>query len=123
KFFKATLSGAPIDLYGDGEQTRDFTFVADAVAATHAAGLRGVPGRVYNIGGGGRGAMRDVLGLLGKSNSPTPGLRGDGAQKGDMRHTFADTSLARRDLDFMPAVDLEDGLRAEHEWLAAGVYA
>jgi nucleoside-diphosphate-sugar epimerase len=123
KFFKATLSGAPIDLYGDGEQTRDFTFVTDAVAATHAAGLQGVPGRVYNIGGGSRVSMRHVLELVGKITGRTPDVRGDGAQKGDMRHTFADTTLARRDLDFVPTVGLEDGLRAEYEWLAAGVYA
>ena len=54
-------SGEPITLYGDGEQTRDFTFVHDAVSATIAAGDRGVPGRVYNIGGGSRVSVNEVL--------------------------------------------------------------
>ncbi len=51
KFLRATMLGEPITVYGDGEQTRDFTFVADIVSATVAAAIRGVPGRVYNIGG------------------------------------------------------------------------
>ena len=61
RFIRAALDGEPIALYGDGEQTRDFTFVADAVAATIAAGERGVPGRAYNIGGGSRVSMNQVL--------------------------------------------------------------
>ena len=55
RFIRAALTGTPITLYGDGGQTRDFTFVQDIVAATRAAGDRGRPGTVYNIGGGSRG--------------------------------------------------------------------
>jgi nucleoside-diphosphate-sugar epimerase len=66
RFIKAALAGAPITLYGDGEQTRDFTFVADAVAATMAAGDRGVPGRAYNIGGGSRVSVNQVLEIIGR---------------------------------------------------------
>src|ERR1700680_4521704 len=61
KFLRAALLDQPITVYGDGEQTRDFTFVHDAVAANIAAAVRGVPGRVYNIGGGSRGAVSQVL--------------------------------------------------------------
>src|SRR5204862_1603957 len=61
RFLRAALAGDPITLYGDGEQTRDFTFVADAVAATMAAGDRGTPGGVYNIGGGSRVSINHVL--------------------------------------------------------------
>ena len=118
RFLRATLRGEPINLYGDGEQTRDFTFVQDAVAATVAAGARGVPGRVYNVGGGSRVSMNEVLEIIGRVAGRRPVVSVDAAQKGDMRHTYADTSLARADLGFDPKVGLEEGLAAEHKWLA-----
>lgn len=118
KFIKATLRAEPITLYGDGEQTRDFTFVQDAVSATIAAAERGVPGRVYNIGGGSRVSVNQVLELIGRVGGRTPLVTVDAAQKGDMRHTYADTSLARADLAFAPSVSLEQGLAAEYQWLS-----
>jgi UDP-glucose 4-epimerase len=100
-------------------QTRDFTFVADAVAATVAAGQRGVPGRAYNIGGGSRVTLNEVLGLIERiAGRPLVIERGP-VQKGDMRDTYADTSLARTDLGFAPTVSLSEGLTAEYQWLAA----
>jgi nucleoside-diphosphate-sugar epimerase len=117
KFLRATILGEPIAVFGDGEQTRDFTFVQDAVAATIAAGRRGVPGRVYNIGGGSRVSVNEVLDLIGRIAGRRPVVRVDPAQKGDMRHTYADTSLARADIGFAPAVKLEEGLTAEYQWL------
>ena len=117
KFLRAAILGQPITVYGDGEQTRDFTFVADAVSATVAAATRGVPGRVYNIGGGSRVSINQVLEIIGRISGRRPVLNVDPAQKGDMRHTYADTSLARTDLGFGPTVGLEEGLAAEHKWL------
>jgi UDP-glucose 4-epimerase len=117
RFLSATMRGEPIALYGDGEQTRDFTFVHDAVAATVAAAIRGVPGRVYNIGGGSRVSINEVLKMIGGVVGRMPLVAGDPAQKGDMRHTFADTWLARMDLGFDPKVGLEQGLTAEYQWL------
>jgi len=116
-FLRAAVLGTPITVYGDGEQTRDFTFVTDAVSATIAAATRGVPGRVYNIGGGSRVSINQVLDMIGRVSGRRPVLRGDPVQKGDMRHTYADTSRARADLGFTPAVGLEEGLAAEHKWL------
>jgi UDP-glucose 4-epimerase len=118
KFIRATLRGEPITLYGDGEQTRDFTFVQDAVTATIAAAERGVSGRVYNIGGGSRVSVNQVLELIGRIAGRKPLVTVDAAQKGDMRHTYADTSLARADLGFAPSVGLEQGLAAELTWLS-----
>ncbi len=118
KFLRATLEEQPITVYGDGEQTRDFTFVADAVSATVAAATRGVPGRVYNIGGGSRVSVNQVLEMIERVSGRRPLVTADPAQKGDMRHTFADTWLARTDLAFQPTVDLEEGLAAEYRWLA-----
>src|SRR5207244_381220 len=95
RFLRAAIRQEPITVYGDGEQTRDFTFVADAVSATVAAGTRGVPGRVYNIGGGSRVSINEVFEMIGRVTGSQPRLNLDPAQKGDMRHTFADTSRAR----------------------------
>jgi nucleoside-diphosphate-sugar epimerase len=118
KFLRATLLGQPITVFGDGEQTRDFTFVQDSVSATIAASTKGVPGRVYNVGGGSRVTINQVIEMIGRVAGRRPTLRVDSAQKGDMRHTYADTTRARADLGFVPTVGLEDGLAAEHRWLA-----
>jgi nucleoside-diphosphate-sugar epimerase len=118
KFLRATLLDQPITVYGDGEQTRDFTFVHDAVAANIAAAVRGIPGRVYNIGGGSRVSINDVIEMIGRVSGRRPKIIVSPAQKGDMRHTYADTSLARTDLGFVPKVGLEEGLAAEHAWLS-----
>ena len=117
RFVRAALKDEPITLYGDGEQTRDFTFVADAVAATIAAAKRGVPGTAYNIGGGSRVSMNDVVKIIERIAGRPLQVRREDAQKGDMRDTYADTSLARRDLGFSPTVSLEEGIQAEYRWL------
>lgn len=117
KFIRATLLGQPIPVFGDGEQTRDFTFVTDAVSATVAAARKGVPGRVYNIGGGSRVSVNLVLDMIARVSGRRPVVSVESSQKGDMRHTYADTQLARADLGFAPSVDLEEGLAAEHAWL------
>jgi nucleoside-diphosphate-sugar epimerase len=119
KFIRASLEGKPVTLYGDGEQTRDFTYVADAVAATMAAGDRGVPGRAYNVGGGSRVSMNQVIDIIGRVAGRPLEVRREPAQKGDMRDTYADTTLARTDLGFSPSVTLEQGIEAEYRWLAS----
>jgi UDP-glucose 4-epimerase len=118
RFIRAALTDEPITLYGDGTQTRDFTFVTDAAAATIAAGDRGVPGRAYNIGGGSRVSVNDVLMILERLTGRPLKVAREASQKGDVRDTSADTSLARADLGFAPAVSLEDGLEAEYRWLS-----
>lgn len=117
KFLRATILGEPIAIYGDGDQTRDFTFISDAVSANMLAATRGVPGRVYNIGGGSRVSVNDVLRIIERVAGRRPRVTVDPVQKGDMRHTYADTSLARADLGYAPAVELEEGLAAQYQWL------
>jgi UDP-glucose 4-epimerase len=119
RFFRSAHRGDPISVYGDGEQTRDFTFVADAVAATVAAGRRGTPGAVYNIGGGSRVSVNRVLDIVSALSGRPLNLRREAPQKGDMRDTFADTAKARADLGFAPSVTLEQGLEAEYRWLVS----
>ena len=98
RFLRAALQGAPISVYGDGEQTRDFTYVDDAVAATILAAERGTPGRAYNIGGGSRVSVNDVLQIVERISGRRLDVRREPAQKGDMRDTYADTSRARAEL-------------------------
>lgn len=119
RFFSAVLSGQPLIQFGDGLQTRDFTFVADAVTATATAAVRGVPGRVYNIGGGSRVSLREVFDLIARVSGREVTIDQQGPQKGDMRDTYADTTLARQDLAFAPSVTLEEGLRAMWRWMEA----
>jgi nucleoside-diphosphate-sugar epimerase len=117
KFLRATIVGDAIGVYGDGDQTRDFTFVTDAVNANVLAATRGVPGRVYNIGGGSRVSVNDVLAMIERVTGHRPRVNVDAVQKGDMRHTYADTSRALADLGYKPTVGLEQGLAAEYQWL------
>jgi UDP-glucose 4-epimerase len=113
RFIRAALAGQPITVYGDGDQTRDFTYVLDAVAGTIAAGDRGRVGAVYNLGGGSRVSVNDVLALVSRLTGRSLDIRREGEQKGDMSYTFADTTRAREDLGFAPAFSLEAGLTAE----------
>jgi nucleoside-diphosphate-sugar epimerase len=123
RFFRAAVRNEPVTVFGDGRQTRDFTFVSDAVGATVAAGMRGMPGGVYNIGGGSRVELLDVFELIGRITGRPLRLNMTEPQAGDMRDTYADTARARADLGFAPAVTLEQGLRAQFQWMTeAGLF-
>ncbi len=119
RLIRQALHGEPFELYGDGEQTRDFTFVADAVKGTLAAWERGKPGRAYNIGGGSRRSMNSVLetlaSLLGR---PINRIYRE-PQRGDARDTAADISRARRELGFEPSYTFQSGLESQLEWQQA----
>jgi nucleoside-diphosphate-sugar epimerase len=119
RFFSALLDNRPVVQFGDGRQTRDFTFIADIVTATADAAVHGVPGRVYNIGGGSRVSLGDVFEMTARVSGRRLEIAHQPAQKGDMRDTFADTSRARADLGFQPSVDLETGLRTMFTWMEA----
>lgn len=110
RFIAAALAGQPLTVIGDGTQSRDFTYVADAVAATMAAADRGVPGRIYNIAGGCQATVLDVVRML-EQLLDQPLEREDLEQvPGDPRKTGADISTAREDLGYEPSTELEDGL-------------
>ena len=117
RFLRAARDGEPIHVFGDGRQTRDFTFVSDIVAATRAAADSGRPGSVYNVGGGERVVLNDVLGQIEDVTGRRLTVVRDEVQKGDMRDTFADTTAAGRDLGFRSTVPLAQGLEREWEWI------
>ncbi len=118
RFCEAIVEGEPLELYGDGRQTRDFTYVGDIVAATRAAAsVRTSPGRVFNVGGGERTSLNRALEVLaGHAGRPLDVRRGD-RESGDVRDTGADTSRAREELGFVPGTSLDDGLAAELDWV------
>jgi len=121
-FCRAALLGEPVTVYGDGTQTRDFSFVADVVAATRAAGAAAnVAGGVYNIGGGSQISLNEALALIAEMAPRTLEVHHLVTQDGDVKHTAADTTRAARDLDFAPDTPFEEGLCMEFEWLADAI--
>ena len=116
KFFRAAIADEPITVYGDGEQTRDFTFVGDIIAATGAAAVTGATGGTYNIGGGSQASVNDVLAVVSELSGRRVEVRYLARQHGDVRRTGADISRARADLGFEPQTALPEGLRAQFEW-------
>ena len=116
KWIRAIHEGQTIEVYGDGAQTRDFTFIDDIVEANLLAAERGRPGAVYNLGGGHRIDVNGVLAHLKELFGDAVKIERIENQKGDVRHTFADTTRARDELGFNPRTTLTDGLKAEAEW-------
>ena len=110
KFLRAIYAGEPIPVYGDGEQTRDFTFVADAVAANVACMHHGAPGSYFNIGGGSRVTLNHCLEVLREVTGRPMCIARHDPQHGDVRHTWADTTAAQTVLGFQPQVSLQEGL-------------
>ena len=118
KFFKAAIVNEPISIYGDGQQTRDFTFVSDIVAANLLAGE--VPeaiGEVFNIGGGCRVVLADVLTTMEEIMGKPLQKNYIDRARGDARHTSADISKAHKILGYQPEVSLAEGLAQEWAWI------
>jgi UDP-glucose 4-epimerase len=111
------LNDEPIPVFGSGEQTRDFTFIADAVEANVRAMEKGADGGVYNIGGGSRITLNHAIGLLETIVGRKARRNTSGSEKGDVKHTWADTTRARTDLGFEPQHSVDEGLAQEVEWL------
>jgi UDP-glucuronate 4-epimerase len=114
---EAVVAGSSFAVYGDGFQSRDFTFVTDACDATVRAASAAEPSAIYNVGGGAEASLARVVEIVERLAGARLELRRVAHQRGDVRRTAADTSAARRDLGWRPSVDLEDGLRAELEWV------
>jgi UDP-glucose 4-epimerase len=119
RFIKAGLKDEPIDLFGDGLQSRDFTFVGDAAAATLGAAEGGKPGTVYNVGGGAQVVLKDAMDLIGRLVGRPLQVRSHPQAKGDVRHTSSDTTRARNDFGYHPQTGFEAGLAAEAAWMKA----
>ena len=120
RFCRAAIEDRPLTLFGDGNQTRDFTYVGDVVAAVRAAATApDAEGRAYNIGGGSRVSVNDAIDLLTDFAGRSLQVERHAVERGDVRDTGADTTLAQRDLGFSPGTSFADGLRAEFDFFTA----
>ena len=119
----ALTRGSSFELYGDGLQSRSFTFVADGIEATIAAMERAAAGAVYNVGGGEEATMRQAIETLERVSGRTLDLIERPAAAGDVRRTSADATRIERDLGWRAMTSLADGLQAQWEWASARVAA
>lgn len=118
-FAEAALHGDPVTVFGDGSQSRDFTYVTDIVEATIRAASAPVAGLAINVGGGSTVTLWQTLQLIGDLVGRPLDIRFEPFAPGDVRHTGADLGQARRLLGFTPDTSLSDGLAAEISWLVA----
>jgi UDP-glucose 4-epimerase len=116
KFCRALLRGEPIAVYGDGKQSRDFTFIDDAIEANVRAWKRSAPQGVYNVGGGSQVDVLEAIGILEEALGRKADLRFEPRPPGDPLRTRADSVRLRADLDYVPGVSIRDGLAAEAAW-------
>jgi nucleoside-diphosphate-sugar epimerase len=116
----ALLGGAPFELFGDGGQSRGFTYVADVVEATTAAMERAPGGALYNVGGGAEVSMLEAIKAFERLAGRTLDVRDVAAVPGDQRRTKADTSRIEAELGWRPRTSFEDGIRAQWEWASRG---
>jgi len=121
RFCRAMVRGDEIVVYGDGRQSRDFTFVDDAIEANVRAWKRAAPQGVYNIGGGSQVEVLEAIGLLEKALGTKAKLRFEPRPPGDPLRTRADAARLRADLGYETRTGIADGLAAEAAW-ARGLY-
>jgi UDP-glucuronate 4-epimerase len=119
----ALVEGAPFELFGDGFQSRAFTFVGDALRATVTAMERAQPGAIYNVGGGSEATMRDAIAVLERVAGRQLELVERPRAEGDVLRTAPDTTQAERDLAWRPETPLEDGLKRQWDWVVNRVAA
>jgi nucleoside-diphosphate-sugar epimerase len=116
RFMQALSAGQDIEVFGDGEQTREFTYVSDAVEGTIKASTADVLGQVFNLGGGSRVTVNHVLATLEEISGIKVRRQNLPAAPGDPRHTGASINLARERLGWEPRVSLREGLDKQWRW-------
>lgn len=119
RFFRASMRGDSLPLFGDGNQTRDYTFIEDIVRATCAAGFTDTGKRfsIFNVGSGRRVSMNNVLELLCEITGKRLKIDYLPEQRGDVKDTFADISRAMNTFSYAPSTSLPDGLKAQYTWM------
>jgi nucleoside-diphosphate-sugar epimerase len=121
RFIDALLREQPLVVYGDGQQVRGNTYIADCVAGTVAAAERARPGEIFNIGGGEAASVWDIIRSLERLAGRTAVIRQEPARAGDQRYTLADTTKLRDHVGWEPQTPLAEGLRQQWEWQREGL--
>lgn len=114
KFIAKISSGAELEVFGDGRQRRDFTFVKDVVAGSILA-AKAKPGAIYNVGAGRTISLNEVIATMESLIGRNARIKMQAVAPGDVRNTSADITAISRDLGFKPATSLEEGLRQQVE--------
>ena len=117
RFFRWGLEDKPLQVYGDGEQSRDFTHVDDIVTANWLAAEKAQSGEVFNIGGGSRITLNQIIEAVKDLVGQDLAVHYTEMQKGDVRHTSADTTMAEDRLGYKPTTPVYEGLKTEFEWV------
>ena len=120
---EALLAGDTFEIYGNGEQSRSFTYVGDAVAATIAAMERAPAGATYNVGGGEEASVLEAIAELERVSGRTLDVRRSEVARGDVRRTKADVTRIGAELDWRPRTSLNEGLTEMWAWASARVAA
>jgi nucleoside-diphosphate-sugar epimerase len=119
RFITALMDGGRPVVYGDGEQSRDFTYVRDIVDGNLLAmTAEAVAGKTFNLAAGKRTTVNELLGQIGLLVGREPDVRYEAPRLGDVKHSHADISAAARDLGYSPSVSIQEGLRLTLEWLS-----
>jgi nucleoside-diphosphate-sugar epimerase len=119
-FMRAALDGEPLEVHGDGEQSRDFTYIDNVVEANRkACTTPGVGGEVYNVACGERHSLLEIADIIGRLIGRELPRRHVASRRGDVRHTLASIDKIGRQLDYRPEVAFEEGLRRTFEALRA----
>ncbi|MEW6201421.1 MAG: GDP-mannose 4,6-dehydratase [bacterium] len=116
RIINAAISGETFQVYGDGNQTRDFTYIDDAVNANLLAMETDAAGEAFNIGGGARISLNEIIKILENLTSKKIHIEYRDVQRGDVKHTCADISKAETILKYSPSVKIEDGLKNQVEY-------
>lgn len=117
-FISATIEGRPVEIFGDGEQVREMTYVSDVVDATVATLGQGsgIAPRTFNVGGGSRTTVNGMLDAVRRITGRSTRLVYGPAAEGDVRSTWADSACAARELGYKPRVGFAEGVEAQVEW-------
>jgi UDP-glucose 4-epimerase len=116
KFVKAVFKGNEIPVFGDGTQTRDFTYVDDAVEANILGAKSNLVGEVFNVGGGSRISVNELIEEIERIIGKKAQIIYVEKQKGDVRDTWADVSKAKAKMNWNPRVDINKGLKSFIDW-------
>jgi len=116
KFVTTILNEKPITIYGDGTQTRDFTYVSDICNANLCAAVKGTPGTVFNIGGGSRITVNELITELERNCGKSAKINFIEQQKGDVQDTLANIQKAETEIGWTPRVSIREGVKKYYQW-------
>lgn len=117
KFFKAIIENTALSIYGDGQQTRDFTYIDDVIEANLSCLENGKAGEIYNIGGGAQKKLEEIVLILEEVCQKKAKIKKEERHKGDVPHTLANIEKARKELRYSPQTELSQGLKEEWLWV------